>query len=109
MNTIEKQTHIIIRKDNGQLRSLTMSGAEHAKHPTCSADHNTKIGDRVFWHDSTLYMNKQEGVVIELRQNDWDYSMPIRQRAKNVIESEGFHKALQHYHTQEENSHYKWF
>ena len=82
----ELQTRLsIIRDDNKQLDNLLIRGNAE-RHSHCNADHNTNIGEDIFWHTSRHYSwPKVSGTVIAKMSLVWDYSLPVGQRATNII------------------------
>jgi hypothetical protein len=85
---MEKQIHIIVKKSNGNLdvvcarfhgsniNGTVMSHSEMS---------SLKPGQSFSWNKSDMYMTKVEGIIVAKKQQDWDYSKPLGQRALNVI------------------------
>lgn len=46
-----------------------------------NATTETKVGDRVYWHECDMYHTKREGIVTKSVPLFWDYNAPIGHRA----------------------------
>jgi len=78
--SIEKHTRLTLRSIDGKIYKLVIRG-NHEPHATCSAGHNSDIGDVVFYHSDIDYTYpKIIGEVIKKEVVGWDWSKPIGQR-----------------------------
>lgn len=102
----EKLTTLIIKKANNDLDLISLRGEGKLPHSACSATDTSNIGDFIFWHDTTMYGNKHEGVVIAKRTCMWDMSKPTGQRESDVEESTAFKAAFDNYRN---HNTYSWF
>ncbi len=94
----EKHTNLIVRQANGLLELCQIRG-EHRPHERCSAGHDTKVAQFIFW-DKGENMVRTEGVVVALESCTWDYSKPVGQRAQALIASLNYGELLTEYRTQ---------
>jgi len=93
---LEKITNFIVETPRGTLEILQIRG-DHKKHDQCNADHDSQIGDEIFWHGTDMNHTRKEGKIIEWQKHGWDWSKNPGFRATNILESKFYFLALQEY------------